>query len=69
MAPSPWVFPGGRPGRPISTTQLTQRLGQLGIRPSQARSTALFQLPTVAVEDVRRTLEDAGWFTGWEVRL
>ncbi|MET7764204.1 hypothetical protein ABZS71_20070 [Streptomyces sp. NPDC005393] len=46
LAPSPWLFPGGRPGRPISTTQLTQRLNQLGIRPNQARSTALFQLAT-----------------------
>ncbi|MER6277688.1 hypothetical protein ABT202_15525 [Streptomyces sp900105245] len=44
--PSPWLFPGGPPGRPISTTQLTQRLNQLGIRLNQARSTALFQLAT-----------------------
>ncbi|WP_461067539.1 hypothetical protein [Streptomyces pseudoechinosporeus] len=36
-----------RPARtPISTTQLTQRLNQLRIRPDQARSTALFQLAT-----------------------
>ncbi len=46
LAPSPWLFPGGQPGRPISTTQLTQRLTNLGIRPNQARSTALFQLAT-----------------------
>ncbi|WP_338672661.1 site-specific integrase [Streptomyces sp. SCSIO 30461] len=46
LAPSPWLFPGGQPGRPISTTQLTQRLNNLGIRPNQARSTALFQLAT-----------------------
>ncbi|WP_405683594.1 site-specific integrase [Streptomyces sp. NBC_01387] len=46
LAPSPWLFPGGQPGRPISTTQLTHRLNQLGIRPNQARSTALFQLAT-----------------------
>ncbi|MGW2256219.1 hypothetical protein ACWCXH_39735 [Kitasatospora sp. NPDC001660] len=46
LVPSPWLFPGGQPGRPISTTQLTQRLNQLGIRPNQARSTALFQLAT-----------------------
>ena len=44
--PSPWLFPGGQPGRPISTQRLTQRLNNLGIRPSQARSTALFQLAT-----------------------
>ncbi|MEV6164242.1 hypothetical protein AB0L71_20340 [Streptomyces sp. NPDC052052] len=46
LTPSRWLFPGGQPGRPISTTQLTQRLNQLGIRPNQARSTALFQLAT-----------------------
>jgi len=46
LTPSPWLFPGGQPGRPISTGQLTQRLNQLGIRPNQARSTALFQLAT-----------------------
>jgi hypothetical protein len=44
LAPSPWLFPGGQPGRPISSAQLTQRLNRLGIRPNQARSTALFQL-------------------------
>jgi len=42
--PSHWLFPGGQPGRPVSTARLTQRLGDLGIRPGQARSTALFQL-------------------------
>jgi hypothetical protein len=46
LAPSPWLFPGGQPGRPISTAQLTQRLNNLGIRPNQTRSTALFQLAT-----------------------
>ncbi|MET9834518.1 hypothetical protein ABZ078_35685 [Streptomyces sp. NPDC006385] len=40
------MLAGGQPGRPISTTQLTRRLNQLGIRPNQARSTALFQLAT-----------------------
>jgi hypothetical protein len=44
--PSPWLFPGGQPGRPISTARLTQRLTNLGIRPNQTRSTALFQLAT-----------------------
>jgi hypothetical protein len=44
--PSPWLFPGGQPGRPISTAQLTSRLNDLGIRPGQDRSTALFQLAT-----------------------
>jgi hypothetical protein len=44
--PSPWLFPGGQPGRPISSARLTHRLNNLGIRPNQARSTALFQLAT-----------------------
>ncbi|WP_443183696.1 hypothetical protein [Nonomuraea sp. 3N208] len=57
LAPSPWLFPGGQPGRPISTAQLTQRLNQLGIRPNQARSTALFQLATeVPAPILARTL-------------
>ena len=46
VAPSPWLFPGGQPGRPISTARLTQRLANLGLRPNQTRSTALFQLAT-----------------------
>jgi hypothetical protein len=45
-APSRWLFPGGQPGRPISAERLKVRLNQLGIRPNQARSTALFQLAT-----------------------
>jgi len=44
LAPSPWLFPRGRPGRPISSARLTQRLNSLGTHPSQDRSTALFQL-------------------------
>jgi hypothetical protein len=44
--PSRWLFPGGQPGRPISTERLKLRLTRLGIRPNQARSTALFQLAT-----------------------
>jgi hypothetical protein len=43
---SRWLFPGGRPGRPISAEQLTERLRQLGIRCAQVRSAALFQLAT-----------------------
>jgi hypothetical protein len=46
LAPSPWLFPGGQPRRPISTARLTQRLTNIGIRPNQTRSTALFQLAT-----------------------
>jgi hypothetical protein len=44
--PSRWLFPGGPPGRPISTERLKLRLKRLVIRPSQTRSTALFQLAT-----------------------
>jgi uncharacterized protein YidB (DUF937 family) len=43
---SPWLFPGGQPGRPISAAQLTERLRQIGIRSGHARSAALFQLAT-----------------------
>jgi len=43
---SSWLFPGGQPGRPLSAYQLGERLRQLGLRPGQARSTALFQLAT-----------------------
>lgn len=43
---SPWLFPGGQPGRPISAFQLAERLRQLGLQTGQARSTALFQLAT-----------------------
>ena len=41
---SPWLFPGGQPGRPISAYRLGERLRQVGLRPGQDRSTALFGL-------------------------
>jgi hypothetical protein len=41
---SPWMFPGGQPGRPVSAIHLGQRLKDLGIQPGRARSTTLFQL-------------------------
>jgi hypothetical protein len=41
---SPWLFPGGRPGQPLSAFRIAERLRQLGIRSSRARSAALFQL-------------------------
>jgi hypothetical protein len=41
---SPWLFPGGQPGQPISAHRLGERLHHLGLRPGQARSTALFGL-------------------------
>jgi hypothetical protein len=43
---SPWLFPGGRPGHPISSARMTERLRQLGVQSGQSRSTALFQLAT-----------------------
>jgi hypothetical protein len=43
---SRWLFPGGQPGQPISACQLSERLHKLGLRPGQARSTALFGLAT-----------------------
>jgi hypothetical protein len=43
---SPWLFPGGQPGRPISACRLAERLRQLGIHAGPARSAALFQLAT-----------------------
>jgi hypothetical protein len=45
-ATSPWLFPGGQPGRPISPDALTQRLRRLGLQPAKDRSSALFQLAT-----------------------
>ena len=41
---SPWLFPGGQPGQPVSAYRMAQRLRQLGIHPGPARSTALFGL-------------------------
>ena len=43
---SPWLFPGGQPGRPISAYRLAERLRELGIHAGQSRSAALFQLAT-----------------------
>ncbi|MHB1987271.1 MAG: hypothetical protein ACYCSF_04695 [Acidimicrobiales bacterium] len=41
---SPWLFPGGQPGRPISASRLAERLRALGLKAGPARSTALFGL-------------------------
>jgi hypothetical protein len=43
---SPWLFPGGQPGRPMSVWAMGERLRKLGIRLAETRSTALFQLAT-----------------------
>ncbi len=42
----PWLFPGGRPGRPLGDDRLGQRLQKIGLQPRQDRSTALFALAT-----------------------
>jgi hypothetical protein len=42
----PWLFPGGRPGRPIGDDRLGQRLQRIGLQPQLDRSTALFVLAT-----------------------
>ena len=42
--PSSWLFPGRRPGSPLTEDALGQRLHALGISPRQGRSTALFTL-------------------------
>jgi hypothetical protein len=42
--PSSWLFPGRRPGSPLTEDALAQRLRALGISPRQSRSTALFTL-------------------------
>jgi hypothetical protein len=43
---SPWLFPGGRPGRALSAFRMAERLNQLGIHCARSRSAALFQLAT-----------------------
>ena len=43
---SPWLFPGGTPGRPIGADRLTIRLGRLGIPTRPGRAAALLDLAT-----------------------
>jgi hypothetical protein len=49
----PWVFPGGAPAQPISTSRLRARLASLGIHGRSGRNTALMDLaakiPAVAL--------------------
>jgi hypothetical protein len=42
--PSPWLFPGRRPGSALTEDALAQRLHAHAISPRQSRSTALFTL-------------------------
>jgi hypothetical protein len=43
---SPWLFPGGTPGRPIGAGRLTIRLGRLSIPTRPGRAAALLDLAT-----------------------
>jgi hypothetical protein len=46
LGTSPWLFPGGQPGRPLQSRNLALRLRSLGIHPAKARTAALFHLAT-----------------------
>ena len=41
---SPWLFPGGRAGQPVTAAHLGQRLRAIGVQPKPDRETALFVL-------------------------
>ena len=55
-ATSPWLFPGGLPGRPITASRLGQRLRTLGIYAMASRRAALTdlaaQLPAAVLADL-----------------
>ena len=40
----PWLFPGGTPGKHVSTETIRSQLVARGIKPSNARKAAMFQL-------------------------
>jgi hypothetical protein len=48
-----WLFPGGRPGRPLTSSQLLRRMTALGIQARPARNSALMeyaaQMPAVVL--------------------
>ncbi|MBC9719627.1 hypothetical protein H9Y04_44885 [Streptomyces sp. TRM66268-LWL] len=50
---SPWLFPGGRPGRPMNPARLMSRLNAIGLPTRAGRGTALMdlagQLPTTVL--------------------
>jgi len=54
-ATSPWLFPGGMPGRPITPSRLGERLRAIGIRALPGRRAALIdlaaQLPAAVLAD------------------
>ena len=51
-----WLFPGRRPGHPMSPTTMSTRLRKLGIEPRAARNSALLQLgaelPSLVLADL-----------------
>ena len=53
---SPWLFPGGLPGRPITASRLGQRLNILGIYAMAGRRAALTdlaaQMPAAVLADL-----------------
>ena len=55
-ADSPWLFPGGLPGRPITAARLGERLRALGIYALAGRRAALTdlaaQLPAAVLADL-----------------
>jgi hypothetical protein len=55
-ATTPWLFPGGLPGRPITASRLGQRLNVLGIYAMAGRRAALTdlaaQLPAAVLADL-----------------
>lgn len=68
-ADNPWLFPGGRAGRPLAARQLMRRLQVYGIRARPARNTTLMelanQLPAVVIS--RLLGLHAGTATKWSV--
>ena len=55
-ATTPWLFPGGLPGRPITPSRLAERLRQLGIYAMASRRAALTdlaaQMPAAVLADL-----------------
>ncbi len=54
--PSPWLFPGADPGRPLTETAISRRVRRFGIRAGEHRVAALTQLasemPPAVVADL-----------------
>jgi hypothetical protein len=56
LAASPWLFPGGLPGKPITAARLGSRLRALGVGAQTGRRAALLdlagQLPAAVLADL-----------------